>query len=199
MIQVAEGTLNEVADIFVRMRELAVQASTGTMSTTDRTALNTEFQALLAEADRLGENTEFNGINIGGSTAGAVALQVGIHNGPDYKITVTMIDVTSLSPTGNISTAAGAATAISTVDVSILGLSAGRAKLGASHNRLESTVGMLENARNNMSAAESRIRDADIATESAELARHTILAQAGAAALASANQIPALALTLLGG
>jgi len=199
MIQIAEGTLNEVAGLYGRMRELAVQGGSETLSSTDRSAINDEYTALQAEANRLAENTEFNGINLLGSTASSLDIQVGIHSGAAYSVTVSMIDVTTLTPGGTITTAASALAAIGTIDSAIQSLSSGRAKIGASQNRLQASAGMLENARANMSAAESRIRDANVAEESAALARNTILAQAGAAALGQANQIPALALALLGG
>lgn len=199
MIQIAEGTLNEVAGLYGRMRELAVQGSTGTISSTDRAAINDEYTALQAEADRLAENTDFNGINLIGTGAATIDIQVGINSGANYQISVTMVDVTSITPSGNVSSAASSLSAIGLVDTAISALSSGRAKLGASQNRLQASAGMLENARANMSAAESRIRDANVAEESAALARHSILAQAGAAALGQANQLPALALALLGG
>jgi flagellin len=211
LIQTAEGAESQMSDIMGRMRELAVQASNGTLGTTEKGFLNDEFQALTSEVDRISAVTEFNGTKLLDSTATAATLQVGFRNSTNDQISVSLeqIDSTTLGvgsigggtgtsaalSTADLTTAAAAA--IDIVDQAITDLSTARAGLGATQNRLQVTVSNLQSSRENLSAANSRIRDVDIAQESANLTKQNILMQAGVSVLAQANQAPALALSLL--
>ncbi|MCP4603524.1 MAG: flagellin FliC [Proteobacteria bacterium] len=207
MVQTAEGALNEVSSALIRMRELAVQASTGTLGTEERKYLEDEFLALVSEIDRIAEVTEFNGQKLlnGGASTG-VDFQVGVDSGANFKITAS-IGQTSTSKIGSgtvyvdaqhISTAALAQTSLSVIDAAISDVSNIRGDLGAVQNRLSITVTNLATQRENLSAANSRIRDVDVASETVNLTRSQILMQAGVAVLAQANQLPAMALSLIG-
>lgn len=206
LTQVAEGSLNEVAGVLTRMRELAVQSSNGTIAATERGFIDTEFQALKTEIDRIANVTEFNGIKLldgsAASGAGGVALQVGIRDTANDRITVIIASTTSadLALSGvTVSTAANAQGALTTLDNAISAISARRSSLGSVQNRLQVTMSNLSVAHENLSAANSRIRDVDIAEETAAMTRNQILSQAGASMLAQANQLPNVALSLLRG
>lgn len=208
LLQTAEGGMNEMSGVVTRMRELAMQSSTDTVGNTERAFIQQEFTALMSEIDRIAEVTEFNGTSLLDGTATALDFQVGIHNTANDRITVAVDDMhaailgtggggAALSTT-DISTKAGAQAALDIIDASISDISAGRADIGAAENRLQVTVANLGTARENLSAANSRIRDTDVAEESAQLTRSNILLQAGASVLAQANQAPQIALSLLG-
>jgi flagellin len=202
MIQVAEGAMNEQAGILTRLRELAVQSSNGTLGTTERGFIDTEADALVTELTRISTVTEFNGVNMLGADAGAIDMQVGIRGTADDRISVTFTatDATTLGVNAiDLSTAAGAQGALATIDTAISNLSTSRATVGAAQNRLTFTLNTISSAHENLSAANSRIRDVDVAEETAAMTRHQILSQAGVAVLAQANQLPAAALSLLGG
>ena len=195
MLQTAEGAMDEIGNMLQRMRELAVQAANGTVNATDKASLQTEFAALRTEIGRQTSAATFNNTALlGGAT---VALQVG-HRNTD-TINVTMANVGTLaSAADDISTSeATARAAIANVDTDIGTITTARGALGATQNTLESTVRNLANVSENMSAARSRIRDADFAAETANLTRTQILQQAGAAMLAQANLVPQNVLTLL--
>lgn len=208
LLQVAEGGMNEMSGVVTRMRELAMQSSTDTVGDTERAFIQQEFTALMGEIDRIANVTEFNGTSLLDGTATAIDFQVGIHNTADDRITVAIDDMhaavlgtsgggAALSTT-DVSTKAGAQAALDIIDQSISDISAGRADIGAAENRLQVTVANLGTARENLAAANSRIRDTDVAEESAQLTRSNILLQAGASVLAQANQAPQIALSLLG-
>lgn len=201
LLQVAEGGMNETSGILIRMRELAMQASTDTVGNTERGYAQTEFAQLIEEIDRIANTTEYNGTALLDGSATALDFQVGIRNTADDRITVAIDDVTATAGLGvgalNVSTKAGAQAALTTIDAGIVTVSGARANIGAFQNRLVSTVANLENANVNLSAANSRIRDTDVAAESAALTRNQILTQAGVAVLAQANQAPQFALSLL--
>jgi flagellin len=207
LTQVAEGSMNDMHGIVTRMRELAVQSSNGTLGTDERSYIETEFQQLSKEIDRISAVTNFNGKNlIDGSTSGTKALtfQVGINNSTNdvISLAISKLDSTTLGSTAKItaqhlSTATAAKTAIGVFDGAIKQLSQARAKLGAAQNRMTVTVSNLSVATENLSAANSRIRDVDVANESANLTKAQILSQAGLAVLAQANQLPQAALSLL--
>lgn len=208
LLQVAEGGMNEMSGVVTRMRELAMQSSTDTVGDEERVFIQQEFTALMSEIDRIANVTEFNGTSLLDGTATALDFQVGIHNTADDRITVAIDDMhASVLGTGgggaalsttDVSTKAGAQAALDIIDESIGDISAGRADIGAAENRLQVTVANLGTARENLSAANSRIRDTDVAEESAQLTRSNILLQAGASVLAQANQAPQIALSLLG-
>ncbi|HJK98636.1 MAG TPA: flagellin [Polyangiaceae bacterium LLY-WYZ-14_1] len=208
LIQTAEGAMNEVSGILTRMRELAMQSSTGTLGDSERAFLQNEFVALRDEIDRIAAVTEFNGQSLlDGSLASsnAVEFQVGINatSNDTISVAIEQLDSTTLGGTSGlssltISNAGGAQSSLATIDTAISDLSSARSTLGAAQNRLNVTIANLGTARENLSAANSRIRDVDVASETAALTRNNILQQAGVSVLAQANQAPAIALSLLG-
>lgn len=205
LIQTAEGAMNEVSGILTRMRELSVQSANGTLGTTERGFLQEEFTALTNEIDRIAEVTEFNGISLLDGSSSSVAFQVGINSTANDTISVALTDVHSSQLGGttaigdlSITTVSQSQTALSVIDSAINDLSSGRSSLGSTQNRLQTTISNLGSARENISAANSRIRDVDVASESANLTRQSILQQAGVSVLAQANQLPSVALSLLG-
>jgi flagellin len=203
MIQTADGASIEIGDMLQRMRELAVQANNGTLTDADRTQLNLEYQELETEITRVGAQTEWNGtalIDDSAGTSGVVTYQIG-----DTAQTMTVDfgdlqaggDLGLNASTDTIATATGAAAAITSLDTAIVALNTQRATYGAAINRLEHTVDNLSNVSMNTQAALSRIQDADYAAETTELARTQIVAQAGTAMLAQANQQAQSVLALL--
>ena len=199
MLQTTEGAMDEITNALQRMRELAVQAANGTVSSTDKASLNDEFTALTAEIDRIVTSTEFNGTQVL-SGAATVVLQVGYKNATDNQISITMADLSgldSLDDTIDGTDATNALAALGEIDADIDVVTSARADLGAVQNSLESTIRNIANVVENQSAARSRIRDADFAAETANLTRTQILQQAGTAMLAQANQIPQNVLQLL--
>ncbi|MBF0621512.1 MAG: flagellin FliC [Magnetococcales bacterium] len=217
LIQVADGALEETTSALQRMRELSVQAASDTLTTSDRSDLQTELHQLISEINRISADTEFNGQNLlGGSAAGgystagttAFKFMIGADAGQTIDLTINaaaastvgiLLDGTNLhfSATGAETGASFAASAITTLDTAIASISDIRATLGATQNRLESAASSLTNMSENTESARSRIMDADIAEETSNLTRNSILQQAGTAVLAQANQQPQLALMLL--
>lgn len=208
MTQVAEGAMNEMQGIVGRMRELAVQASNGTLGDDERGYIQTEFDQLVEEIDRISNVTEFNGTNLlDGTAASGLSMQIGIHDNDDNRMTLT-ISTLSSSTLGNasagfitaqsLSSASGAQSSLAAFDAAIQSLSNARANVGAVQSRMTIAVSNLATAQENLSAANSRIRDVDVASETANMTRYQILTQAGVAVLGQANQLPALALSLLG-
>ncbi len=215
LTQVAEGAMNEIQGIVSRMRELAVQSANGTLGTTERGYIQTEFTSLRQEIDRITAVTEFNGTKlIDGTMSAGVNFQVGIQNTSNDRLSLSIgaLNAQSLGSTGSVatgaagtviasqslSTATGAQAALAVFDLAITQLSTSRSKLGAMQNRLSVTMTNISVAHENLSAAESRIRDVDVASESGNLARAQILQQAGVSLLGQANQLPQAALSLLG-
>ena len=200
MLQVGEGALNEVNGILVRLRELAIQSSNGTLGAGERATLNTEFSLLVEEIDRIAAVTEFNGTALLDGTLTAVDFQVGIDNTANDRITVTGVDATATSlgvSALGVDTQSGAQAALSALDTAIDNVSTLRAQFGTAQNRLESTIRSIAVAVENTAAAESRIRDVDVASETANLTRNQVLQQAGIAVLAQANVSSQNALALL--
>jgi flagellin len=202
LIQTADGSLKEVSGLLTRMRELAVQSRNGTNNTTQRGYLNDEFDQLRSEIDRIANTTEFNGLSLlDGDQASGLAFQVGMGTSSDDRLTISIADsgASSLGLTAStISSTSGADTAIAALDDAIEDISTRRATLGAMQNRLSTTMSNLETYATNLSAANSRIVDVDVAEETANLTKNQILMQAGTAMLAQANQAPQSALSLLG-
>lgn len=190
--QIAEGALDEIGNIYQRMRELAVQSSNGTNGTSARTALNAEYGELSAEVTRIVASTRFGDTDVFGAT---VNLQVGDKDSDtDISFTVTSISAVG----GDITSSANAATALGALDDAITDdVDALRGELGAAQNRLESTIQNSRSIIENASAARSRIRDADFAVETANLTRSQILQQAGTSVLSQANALPQGVLGLL--
>ncbi|MBF0271236.1 MAG: flagellin FliC [Magnetococcales bacterium] len=214
LVQVAEGALDETSSALQRMRELAVQASNATYSTSDRASLQTELSQLLSEVDRIAKATQFNGNPLfGGSTNGvdlkaagnyfAGSFQIGPDAGQAIEVTIARTVVstlglsTAVTTNWGVSTQAKANSTISVLDSALDSVSDIRANLGAVQSRFESIISNLSNVSENTQAARSRIQDADIAQETANLTRNSILQQAGVAILAQANQQPTIALSLL--
>ena len=206
LLKVVENATNDVTDILQRVRELAVQASSGTNGTTDIGFLQKEANALFAEIDRISEDTTYNNTAYLGAAAGNVAIQVGYNDGD--TITITTQNVTSKelgSATTKLSDGAAtptylqinSATALATISAAIDQVAGYKADWGAGQNRLEYTVSNLMNVVEFTSAARSRIQDADFALEAAKLSKAQVLQQSGAAMLAQANAAPQLALQLL--
>jgi len=199
LIQTAEGALNETHEILQRMRELAVQGGNDTNTTEDRQQIQTELNQLMSEIDRIANTTEFNTKNLLGGAFKAT-LQVGANDGQIINFSISAMDTTGLSiSVGNISVGnnALASVAISAIDNAIKLVSTQRSKLGALQNRLEHTINNLSTSSENLTAAESRIRDVDMAKEMMEQTKSSILAQAAQAMLAQANQQPQGVLQLL--
>ena len=198
LVQVAEGALNETHSILQRMNELATQAANDTNTSTDRNALQKEMDQLTSEIDRIRSTTQFNSMNLLDGSFTGKELQVGaleeqkiaisIGNMNSSKLNISRLKVSSFSSAGNAMTA---------IQKAINSVSTQRSKLGALQNRLEHTINNLNTTSENTSAAESRIRDVDMATEMVEYSKNNILAQAGQSMLAQANQANQGVLSLL--
>jgi flagellin len=203
LVQVADGALGGVNDMLQRMRDLAVQAANGTLTDLQRNNLDQEVQSITAEIARVASDTEFNGIKIlSGSVAtaaNAVTLQVGANGSQSIAFTIATMTASDLGISGiAVSTASSATAAIASIDAAIRTVNSQRASMGAIQNRLEQTISRLELTSENLQAAESRIRDADMASEMIDLTKNQILQQSGTAMLAQANQAPQSILQLLG-
>lgn len=202
LVQTAEGALAEVHSMLQRMNELAVKSSNGTNTSTDRTAIQSEVKALVSEIDRVQQSTEFNTLKLlNGDFSAGKALQVGAANvsGQRIKVSIQNMSASSLNvKTVSLSTQKTARNAISVINHAISTVSAQRSKLGAVQNRLEHTIANLDNVVENTTAAESQIRDTDMAATMVAYSKNNILAQAGQAMLAQANQSNQGVLSLLG-
>ena len=218
MISTADGALVEVSNMLQRMRELALQASNGTTTSADRDYINSEYVNLLAEIERIAQNTQWNGADIldgtANGTSATVAFQVGANGGQTVSVNFgnatnaavvstsgLLQDVASAAPTLTAGTTASALTkgtsAVTAIDTAITNVNTQRATFGAAINQLTYAVDNLSNVKVNSEAARSRILDTDYAQETSELARTQIIQQAGTAMLAQANQLPQTVLSLL--
>jgi len=202
LAQTAEGALGEVSNILSRMRELAMQSSNGTLSANDRTTIDAEFEELKSEINRIATETEFNGTALLEGTNTAVTIQVGIDAGETIQL--AMVDVQTGATGLNVAALdtadqANAVTALGAIDTAIDTVNGARGTLGAGQNRLSSTLRSILNVRENLSAAESRIRDVDVASETADLTKNSIMQQAAVSVLQQANTQPQVALSLLQG
>lgn len=191
-LQTAEGGLSKATDALQRMRELAVQAANGSYASGDRANLDAEFTELENELTRLSTATKFNGQAAFGT---GYTFQVGA----DSTDTISVASVSAVTLSGSIASASGASSAITAIDAALDTANTSRATLGAYQNRFESVISNLQVSSENMSAAKSRIMDADFAAETAKMTRAQILQQAGTAMLAQANQLPNSVMTLLRG
>jgi len=208
ILQTAEGAYNTIGDNLMRMRELAVQASSDGLTDTERQYIKTEFQDIQDDIDRISNVTEYNGTKLLDGTAGSAGLmtfQVGTRNTANDRINVTLKDIdTGVSAlnvakaTVGVSSLAQAQSAITSIDGAIDFLSTQRTELGSKLNKLDNAVTNLGTTVQNLSQATSQIRDVDIASESASFASAQVLQQAGVSMLAQANQLPNLALRLVG-
>ncbi|MHC4516440.1 MAG: flagellin N-terminal helical domain-containing protein [Planctomycetota bacterium] len=201
LVQVGEGALNEVSNILTRLRVLTIQAANGSTSGADKNTIQEEFSALVSEINRIAQSTEFNGVRLLDGSASVANFQVGIRSNPT-------IDQLNISLTPALSTTLGLATldvgsagntslALGQIDAAINSVASLRGRFGAVQNRMQSMVANIAVQTESLSAAESRIRDVDIAVETATLTRNTIMQQAAIAILAQANAQPQVALTLL--
>lgn len=200
LAQTAEGVLGEMTSMVQRVRELAVQSTNATNSTSDRAAINTEVTQLQAELGRIA-GTEFNGKAILSADSGTFAFQVGANNGDTIDVVssnITNVGGYSAVTTGSVGSSAAAATMITSADTLLSSINTQRSKLGAVQNRFESVIRNTQNTAENLSAARSRIQDTDFAAETASLTRAQILQQAGVAMLSQANSAPQSVLSLLG-
>ncbi|MBI4620086.1 MAG: flagellin FliC [Desulfobacterales bacterium] len=205
--QTAEGALSEIGSLLARMRELTAQAANGSISASNRTDLDNEFQQLKTEIDRIVTVTEFNGTKLidGSQCATGITLQVGFLGTTDDRMTIlsgltSVHSGSALALTGNYSailSAAQATSVLAAIDSAISTVATRRGTLGATQNRLDSTISNLRVASENLTAADSRIRDADFAHETAQFTRNQILVQAATAILTQANVLPQAALQLL--
>jgi len=197
LVQTAEGAMQTIDNLLVRMKQLAEQAATGTYSSAQRTLIDNEFDELALEIERISGSAEFNGTSLLNSATGSVAIVFG-----DASDTID-VDMADMTKTGlgidalNINTAGSAQAALTTLGTAISDATTARASFGAKMNRLENTVGVLNIQAENLLASESRISDVDVATEMATMTRMQVLANAGVAMLAQANMMPQMALSLL--
>jgi len=204
LVQVAEGGLNETTSILARLRELGIQASSDTIGARERSFLDVEYQSLLNEIDRIAQATEFNNSKLLNGEGQIYDIQIGIRNteGVDriqFDGTKSNATVEALGLSGqSLLDKTEAQSGLSVIDDAIQRVSAVRADFGALQNRLQSTINNLDVSVENLSSANSRIRDTDMAVQTAELARNTIMLNAGTAVLAQANQSTQMALKLLG-
>ncbi len=204
LVQIAEGSLNEVSNMLIRLRELGVQASSDTIGETERKFLDVEYQQLKSEIQRITEATKYNGYDLLNGTGGMIDIQVGVNNDPfqdriSFNAGAANASLEALGLTAeSAATKEGAQLSLSVVDQALTSVNAIRANFGALQNRLVSTSNNLLIADENLSAANSRIRDTDVAAETSEMTRNSILLQAGVSVLGQANQSQQLALKLLG-
>jgi len=198
-VQTAEGALTEVEDMLQRMNELAVKAKNDTNTTEDRTAIQKEINALTSEINRVKDSTEFNTQNLLNGSFTGKNLQVGAHSQNTIKISINAMDASSLGVNSlSVTNASSAGSAINSISGAIKKVSEQRSALGAVQNRLEHTIKNLDNVVENTTAAESQIRDTDMASQMVEYSKNNILAQAGQSMLAQANQSNQGVLSLLG-
>ncbi|MBY0471174.1 flagellin FliC [bacterium] len=204
MIQTAEGSMNEVGNILVRMRELSMQAASDTVGDVERGFIDKEVQQLHMEVDRIANSSEYNGTKLGNGSGGLLEFQIGIFNRPSedrFQFDTQKLNITSdaLGING-ISTASkeSAQSNLDTVDKAISALMSNRSELGALQNRLQSAINNMQIYDENLSNAKSRIYDVDVAQETSELTKQNILSAAGVSVLSQANQNNMLALKLIG-
>lgn len=203
LVQVAEGSLNEVSNMLIRLRELGVQASSDTIGDTERKFLDVEYQQLKSEMQRITDATKFNGFELLNGSGGVIDIQVGVHNNPfvdriSFNASAANSSLEALGMTAEtLATKETAQSSLTVIDNAMTSVNAIRANFGALQNRLQSTSQNLSVAEENFSAANSRIRDTDVAAETAEMTRNNILMQAGVSVLQQANNAQQVALKLL--
>ena len=204
LVQTAEGGMNEISNILVRLRELSIQSASDTIASTERGFVDKEVQNLKAEIDRISSSTEFNGIRLLNGTSDALEIQVGLYNDPkqdrfvfDTKPNATTLDALGLGDISTMTRESSQAN-LSMLDNAITKLNENRSSLGALQNRLQSSINNMTIYRENLEGANARIRDTDMAEETSELTKANILSQAAISVLGQANQNPQLALKLLG-
>lgn len=200
LLQTAEGSLDEVSGILVRMKELAEQALNGTLSDSDRSYLDSEFTALKSEITRISDGIDFNGVALLDGNGGTVNIQVGIGTSSSDRIVVDLSsdrDATALGLLSGIDSATNSTSAMTQIDTAMAKVVSARGDFGAVQNRLEATIRNISMTAENLSAANSRIRDVDVASETSILTSYQTLQKAGITILAMANLTPGLAMPLL--
>ncbi|MBL8910935.1 MAG: flagellin FliC [Archangium sp.] len=202
LIQTAEANLNQTTELLTRMRELAMQSASSSVGNVERGYIQTENSALITEINRIANAAEFNGQALLNTAATTLTFQVGIRNvAANDQIGVSTIDATAATlgvAALDLSTQAGAQAALATIDAGISAVSLARSAFGAAGNRLASVIQTIQQSSESLSAANSRIRDVDVAEETSKMARTQVMMQAGVSILAQANQAPQVALKLLG-
>jgi flagellin len=201
LLQIADGGAANIGGLLSRLRELASQSASGILGSNERSFLDQEFVALRSEIDRISNVTEFNGTKLlSGTGNDSLSIQIGFRSSVNDTLALSLNDLNTgalnLTST-NVSTSQAALAALSNIDSAISAVASARANIGSLQNRLDAAVANLEVAGENLTAAESRIRDADIAFETSLFVRNQILVSAGVAILAQANTLPQQALTLL--
>lgn len=204
MIQTAEGGMNEIGNILTRFRELAIQSASDTIGDTERGFIDKEVQQLKSEVTRISSSIEFNGKKLLNGEGGTLDIQIGMNNNPEtdrftYQAERSNVSLTGLGIEGfSVVTKESSRESLDGIDMATRTLAGNRAELGALQNRLQSATNSLTNYGENLSAANSRIRDADMASESTDMAKNTILSQAGISVLSQANNNNMMVLKLLG-
>lgn len=203
LVQIAEGALGETSNILIRLRELSVQAASDTIGPTERKFLNVEFEQLTSEIDRIANSTEFNRVPLLNGTGAVFDIQIGTRNDPisdrlTFDASSADVNVAALGLNlASVADKISAQNSLSSIDQAIISVSGIRADFGALQNRLQSTINNIQVSVENLSAANSRVRDTDIAAETAELTKQNILMQAGTSVLAQANSSTRNALGLI--
>ena len=203
MIQTAEGGLEEISNIIIRLRELAVQTSSDTVGDKERAFSNIEFSQLVDEVKRIAESSSFNGINLLDGSSGVLEFQIGQKNDPTLdrlRFDFSQANSTPMSlglEALDVSTKTGSQTSLANLDNALTRVNGIRARMGATQNRLQSIMNNLSITDENISAANSRVRDLDIAQETADMAKNNILVQSGVSVLSQANNQPSIALKLI--
>jgi flagellin len=202
LTQIADGAAATIGSLLSRLRELSSQAASGTVGNTERSYIDQEFLALRSEIDRIAQVTEFNGQALTSGSSISFSIAVGFRSGAGNTLDLNLDDITTASlglSSVNVSTSANAMSAMANIDNAISAVASARANYGSVQNRFEATIANLQVTSENLTAAESRIRDADIALETSIFTKNQILVQAGIATLAQANTLPQQALALLRG
>jgi len=202
LTQIADGAAATIGSLLARLRELSSQSASGTVGNTERSYIDQEFVALRSEIDRIAQVTEFNGQALTSGSTISFSIAIGFRSGAGNDLSLDLNDITTSSlglSSVNVSTAAAATSALANIDSAISAIASARAEYGSIQNRFEATIANLQVTSENLTAAESRIRDADVALETSIFTKNQILVQAGIATLAQANTLPQQALALLRG
>ena len=202
LTQIADGAAATIGSLLTRLRELSSQSASGTVGNTERSYIDQEFVALRSEIDRIAQTTEFNGQALTSGSSISFSVAIGFRSGAGNTLDLALNDITTSSlglSSVNVSSSANATSALANVDNAISAIASARAEYGSIQNRFEATIANLQVTSESLTAAESRIRDADIALETSIFTKNQILVQAGIATLAQANTLPQQALALLRG
>ncbi|HEX7765232.1 MAG TPA: flagellin [Nitrospira sp.] len=200
LTQIADGAASTIGNLLSRLRELSSQSASGTVGNTERSYIDQEFVALRSEIDRIATTTEFNGQALTSGSSISFSIQVGFRSGTGNTLSLALADITTSSlglSSVNVSTSANASSALGNIDSAISAIATARSNYGSIQNRFEATIANLQITSENLTAAESRIRDADVAYETSVFTKNQILVQTGISVLAQANNLPQQALALL--